>query len=154
MVALRHTTPNARPLLTAIAVAGIWLLLSTAAAHASVKFEDTSANNNMQVAQQSAKTDLVKLGRKTSRRKGCASCHSFDGKRKPGPTWKGLYGSNRRLTNGKEVVADDAYLRRAILEPRAEVVKGFPAKLMPINLRKKLSDKQLDAIIHFINTLN
>ena len=52
------------------------------------------------------------------------------------------------------MVADDAYLRRAILEPRVQVVKGFPAKLMPINLRKKLSDKQLDAIIHFIKTLN
>lgn len=140
-------------LLTLLVVTGAWLLDPSAVARAGERIRDLPANNNLQIAQQLASTDVIKLGRKTSFRKGCASCHSFNGKRMAGPTWKGLYNSNRRFTDGKEAVADEAYIRRAILKPRDEVVASFPANLMPLNLGEKLSDNQLDAIIQFIKSL-
>jgi cytochrome c oxidase subunit 2 len=43
-------------------------------------------------AQETVDVDLVKRGVKLARRSGCATCHSLDGSRRPGPTWKGLYG--------------------------------------------------------------
>jgi cytochrome c oxidase subunit II len=58
----------------------------------------------------------------------CTSCHSLDGSKIVGPSFKGLYGSQRVvLCNGaeKSVLADTSYIRRAILEPDYEVVKGF-----------------------------
>lgn len=100
-----------------------------------------------------ANADAIKLSSRIYRRKGCASCHSLDGKRRPGPTWKGLYGSTRELTTGQVVIADDEYLRRAILKPRSQVVKGFPRSLMPKDLRTKLSDEQIEAIIELIKSV-
>ena len=97
--------------------------------------------------------DAMKLSSRIYRRKGCATCHSLDGKRRPGPTWKGLYGSTRELTTGQVVIADDEYLRRAILKPRSQVVKGFPRSLMPKDLRRKLSDEQIEAIIELIKSV-
>ncbi len=43
-------------------------------------------------AQETVDADLVKRGAKLARRSGCATCHSLDGSRRPGPTWKGLTG--------------------------------------------------------------
>jgi cytochrome c1 len=80
---------------------------------------------------------------------GCASCHSTDGARAEGPTWQGLYGSTVTLADGSTVVADDAYLRRAITDPGAEIVSGFQDG-MPA---KAVTDAQVDQLIAFIKTL-
>lgn len=78
-----------------------------------------------------AATDILERGREVATRRGCIACHSLDGKPGVGPTFKGLYGAERVLTDGRHVVADDAYLSRAIVEPNADVVAGFPAA-MPV----------------------
>ena len=133
---------------------GAMLFISVPSAYAndpdpSKSFEDYPSM--IMLAQ--ANTDVVKLGAKTARRKGCAACHSLDGTRRPGPTWKGLYGSQRKLVTGQVVEADDEYIRKAILKPRSEVVKGWPRSLMPKDLRRKLSDKQIEAIIELIKSV-
>ena len=101
-------------------------------------------------AQETVDADLVKRGAKLARRSGCATCHSLDGSRRPGPTWKGLYGKKRALANGQEVVADEAYLRRAILKPDAEIAQGFPKGMMPKDFARKLSEEELRLIIELI----
>ena len=101
-------------------------------------------------AQETVDVDLVKRGAKLARRSGCATCHSLDGSRRPGPTWKGLYGQMRALANGQEVVADEAYLRRAIVNPNAEIAQGFPKGMMPEDFTRKLSEEKLRAIIALI----
>ncbi len=66
--------------------------------------------------------------------RGCAACHSFDGSARPGPTYLGLVGKTRKvLTQDKprEVVADEAYIRRSILEPNHDIVEGFMPGAMP-----------------------
>jgi cytochrome c1 len=80
---------------------------------------------------------------------GCASCHTTDGSRAEGPTWQGLYGSTVTLADGSTVVADDAYLRRAITDPSAEIVAGFQDGMPP----KPVTDAQLDQLIAFLKTL-
>lgn len=104
-------------------------------------------------AQETVDSDLVKRGAKLARRSGCATCHSLDGSRRPGPTWKGLYGKKRALANGQEVVADEAYLRRAILKPDAEIAQGFPKGMMPKDFARKLSEEELRLIIELIQSV-
>jgi cytochrome c oxidase subunit 2 len=103
--------------------------------------------------QETVDVDLVKRGAKLARRSGCATCHSLDGSRRPGPTWKGLYGQKRALANGQEVVADEAYLRRAIVNPDAEIAQGFPKGMMPKDFARKLSEEELRRIIELIQSV-
>ncbi|MCB1039312.1 MAG: cytochrome c [Acidimicrobiales bacterium] len=80
---------------------------------------------------------------------GCSSCHTTDGQRSEGPTWKGLAGSTVTLADGSTVVADDAYLRRAITDPAADVVTGYTASMPTI----EVTDAQLAALVAFIDSL-
>jgi cytochrome c oxidase subunit 2 len=86
--------------------------------------------------------------------KGCAACHSLDGTAKVGPTLKGVYGRKETVvTEGKEreITADETYLRRSLLEPQADVVKGFPP-IMP-SQKGALKDTEIDAIILYLKDL-
>jgi cytochrome c oxidase subunit II len=83
---------------------------------------------------------------------GCLLCHSTDGSPGSGPTFKGLAGSNRPLTTGEFVRADDAYLRRAIVDPSAEVVAGFE-DLMPSDFGDRLAEDEIDDLVAFIKSL-
>ncbi|MEK9657894.1 MAG: cytochrome c oxidase subunit II [bacterium] len=94
---------------------------------------------------------LSELGAKLYTKNACNTCHSIDGSRVVGPTWKGLYGKVRKMTDGRDVEADDNYLHRSIVEPHAEIVEGYPA-VMP-SYSGLLNDRQIAAIIEYIKTL-
>jgi cytochrome c oxidase subunit 2 len=81
---------------------------------------------------------------------GCGGCHSIDGSKLTGPTWRGLFGSPVKLSDGKTVTADEAYLIESINDPNAKVVQGFPANVMP---KFNLTDAQIQAIAAYIETL-
>lgn len=91
-------------------------------------------------------------GKAAASDEGCTSCHTSDGSRSSGPSWKGLAGSTVTLDDGTEVTADDAYLRTAILDARSQVVKGFP-NIMP-NYEGQLTDAQVDDIIAYLHDLS
>jgi mono/diheme cytochrome c family protein len=95
-------------------------------------------------------------GKKLASLMGCAACHSTDGTLigKVGPTWKGLYGTERTFTKGEPAVADDDYLRQSMLEPTAKTVKGFDKSDagMP-SYAGVLTDDQIRSLILFIQTL-
>lgn len=91
-------------------------------------------------------------GMKILEKKGCLGCHSTDGTKKIGPTFKGLYGSKVVvLTKGQErtVIADDEYLKKSILQPAADVVKGYQ-NIMPA---LPVSPEELDAIVEYLESL-
>ncbi len=81
---------------------------------------------------------------------GCGGCHSIDGTRLTGPTWRGLFGSQVKLSDGSTVTADEAYITRSIMDPNAQIVLGFPAGIMP---KFNLTDAQVKAIVAYIETL-
>jgi len=84
--------------------------------------------------------------------KGCFACHSTDGSTKVGPTFKGLYGKKVAvLTGGKErtVVADEAYIKESILEPNADIAKGY----QPIMPKISMTDEELSALVDYIKSL-
>jgi cytochrome c oxidase subunit 2 len=102
--------------------------------------------------------DVTKLGEYYTSKGGCAGCHSIDGSAGTGPTWKGLYGKERQFADGSSATADDNYIRMSVLEPQKQVVSGYPAAGMPVNLHKAFGkgkeEAGLAAIIEYIKTLN
>jgi cytochrome c oxidase subunit 2 len=82
----------------------------------------------------------------------CKACHSVDGSKGVGPTWRGLYEIERPLSDGTKVVADEAYLLQSILDPGSQVVEGFAP--MVFNAEAVgLTDADLADIVEFIKTL-
>ncbi len=51
------------------------------------------------------------------------------------------------------MVADEAYLRRSIIAPDAEIAQGFPAGMMPKDFGRKLSEEKIHAIIELIKSV-
>lgn len=74
---------------------------------------------------------LVARGKLLYEEDACSGCHSLDGTTGAGPTWKGLAGSKVTLANGQTVTADAGYLTRSIVDPNAQIVKGFHGGIMP-----------------------
>jgi len=83
---------------------------------------------------------------------GCLGCHSEDGTTKVGPTFKGIWGrSVTVVTTGavRTIPVDEAYLRRSIREPGADVVKGFPPIMPPFSLK----EEELKPIVDYLKGL-
>ncbi|QEM69293.1 cytochrome c oxidase subunit II [Geobacter sp. FeAm09] len=92
-------------------------------------------------------------GRKLAQEKGCLVCHSLDGSRGVGPTFKGLFGARVTVLKGRAkstVTADEGYLRESIRQPGAAVVEGFQP-VMPAD--PGLSDDEVTALVEFIEGL-
>lgn len=82
---------------------------------------------------------------------GCIGCHYVGSK--TAAAFNGLYNSERLLTNETIVIADEAYLRESILEPRAKVPDGYARGIHPSDYRVRLSDQQVDYLIDYIISL-
>ncbi|MBI5740299.1 MAG: cytochrome c oxidase subunit II [Nitrospirae bacterium] len=94
--------------------------------------------------------DALKLMEK----KGCLVCHTTDGAKAVGPSFKGIFGKKETvITGGKErtVVVDKEYLRKSILSPGEDVVKGYPPVMPP--QEGLLSDEEIEIIINHIKGL-
>jgi len=110
------------------------------------------------VATVAAVKPTVEEGERLYQMFGCMACHSTDGTLvgKVGPSWKGLFGSERDIAKGMKgkVKADEAYLRESILNPSAKVVKGFEKfdTGMPI-YAGILNDSQIESLILYIKSL-
>jgi cytochrome c1 len=72
----------------------------------------------------------VAAGKRASARFSCEGCHTTDGTKSTGPTWKGLAGSRVVQNDGTTVIATDAYLIRVITDPSTLKVKGYDSGVM------------------------
>lgn len=95
--------------------------------------------------------DMVQQGIEAAARAGCFACHTVDGQPHIGPTWAGLYGSERTLINGPPVVANEAYLTGSMMDPMAQLVSGFPP-IMP-TYQGVLTASEVGAILELIRSL-
>lgn len=108
------------------------------------------AEYNDFINQRSAtKLTPMELGQKLYAEKACQGCHSLDGSKIIGPTFKGLFGKNRDFNDGTNQVADENYLKESILNSNKKIVSGYPKGQMPA-FEGQLSDDELDALITFI----
>ena len=105
-----------------------------------------------QKAAAAAVTEGPEAGRAAAQSLGCFACHTVDGSKLVGPTWRGLYGSQVKLADGTTVTADDNYIKQSILEPSSQVVFGFSP--MSFNAEAVgVTDQQIKNIIEYLKTL-
>lgn len=98
-----------------------------------------------------AEDGLVSQGRDLATSLGCIACHSIDGTPMVGPTWQGVFGTERALDDGTTVVADEAYMEESIRDPNAKVVEGFYPSMLPTY--SGLSAEEMAALIAYLKTL-
>lgn len=97
----------------------------------------------------------VEAGLQVLTANGCIACHSLDGTRLVGPSFKGLYGADREviLADGtkKTVMADAEYLKKSIYDPNSEVVDTYP-KVM-ISYKETINEEQLKQINAYLESI-
>ena len=90
-------------------------------------------------------------GRVLVERKGCLVCHTTDGTRLTGPSFKGLIGRQSIFADGTSGIVDAEYVRRSILEPNTQVVEGYEPVMTPF--AGLIRDEEIDAIIVYFESL-
>lgn len=90
----------------------------------------------------------VAAGEKLYKAKGCNACHSVDGSKIVGPTFKGLWGKTEK-TSGGEVTVDLAYLTESILQPMAKITEGYPPAMPP----QQLNELEIKSVALYIESL-
>jgi cytochrome c oxidase subunit II len=95
--------------------------------------------------------DAIADGRAVYEHLGCNACHTIDGTARVGPSWKGIWGTEVGLADGRTSVVDAAYVRRSVLTPQADVVQGFPP-VMP-TFAGNITDAQIAGVVAFIQSL-
>jgi len=95
---------------------------------------------------------LAQRGRIMAIQKGCARCHSVDGSRATGPTWRNLYGSWEVLEGGQRVFVDEAYITRSMMEPGRDIVAGFP-NVMP-SFMGLVAPGEVSALVAYMRSLS
>jgi cytochrome c oxidase subunit 2 len=97
------------------------------------------------------RTSLLEQGRRLASEYGCFKCHTVDGTQHIGPSWLDLYRKRERLTTGKTVLADEAYLTRSMMDPGADIVAGYQ-NIMP-TYQGQVSEEQILQLIAYIQSL-
>jgi cytochrome c oxidase subunit 2 len=95
---------------------------------------------------------LAEQGKALVEKSGCLGCHALEGKEKIGPNLGQGFGRKVLLADGTSVTADEEYLRESIYDPKAKVVKGYPA-VMP-TFKGSLSPDDVGAIIAYLRSLS
>jgi cytochrome c oxidase subunit 2 len=94
----------------------------------------------------------TKVGSALSAARGCYQCHSVDGSKNTGPTWKDMFGKQGKSSDGTPYTADENYIRESILYPQKHIVEGFGGA-MPSYLGK-ISDREINAIINYQKSIS
>jgi cytochrome c oxidase subunit 2 len=89
-------------------------------------------------------SDEAEIGSVLVESLGCVACHGAPNG--VGPSWDGVWGTVRNLSDGSTVVFDGAYVRASISRPEEQTVKGFDLVMPAFSL----DEADLDAIVAFL----
>ncbi len=92
---------------------------------------------------------LAAQGFELFRRKGCSGCHVNSTVH--APDLAGIFGRTIHLSDGRTLLADEAYLRDSILLPGKHVVAGY-ADVMP-SFQGVLSEGDLLDLVGYLKSL-
>ena len=94
---------------------------------------------------------LAQNGERLFASMGCNACHSGNAAAR-GPSLAGVFGSKLQLTNGSQVLVNEAYLRDAILNPSQHVTSGY-APIMP-TYQGQISEDGLIDLVEYLKQLS
>lgn len=89
---------------------------------------------------------MSEAGQKVFHRLACATCHARDG-----PPLQGLYRRRVPLSDGSVVLADEAYIRRSIIDPAAQIVRGYEP-IMP-TFAGNATEEEILQLIAYVRSL-
>jgi cytochrome c oxidase subunit 2 len=110
----------------------------------------TPADYKKWLEQSNSGQSLAQNGERLFASMGCNSCHNGTAAAR-GPSLAGVYGSRLTLTDGRQILVDDAYLRNSILNPSEHVTAGF-APIMP-TYQGQISEDGLIDLVEFIKNM-
>ncbi len=84
----------------------------------------------------------AKAGKAVFTAQGCGSCHTYKAAGSTGKVGPDL----DTALQGK----DTAFISQSIIDPNAEIAKGFSPNIMPQTYASQLSDKQLADLVAFL----
>jgi cytochrome c oxidase subunit 2 len=94
---------------------------------------------------------LAAEGEALFRSLGCSGCHAT-GSPVHAPDLYGLFGRQVHLSDGRTVVADEAYLRDSILLPGRDIVAGFE-NIMP-SFQGQVDEEQMLKLLTYLKSLS
>jgi cytochrome c oxidase subunit II len=102
------------------------------------------------LTEQGLHESIAEQGAQVFRAHGCSGCHG-ENSTVHAPSLVGLYGTLVHLQDGSVRLADEAYLRDCILNPRSFTVAGYPP-IMP-DFSGQLGEDDLLKVIAYIKSL-
>jgi len=99
--------------------------------------------------------DNVHPGSEIINANACTACHSIDGTRLVGSSFKDLWGAKKIVIVGgkeKEITVNEEYIKKSIYDPDAEIVQGFNKGLMR-SYTGVISEEDADKIVEYLKTL-
>jgi len=84
---------------------------------------------------------------------GCTACHSLDGSRLVGPSFKGLYGRTENVMTdniARRITVDSEYIRKSIIDPMSDITEGYPPVMIT---QPNISEEDVDDMIDLIKGL-
>ena len=117
------------------------------------EFDSWYTDTTLQVA--AAVDTPTAAGKRIMTNIGCFACHTIDGSKLVGPSFKGFYGTMTSIENGRDVIqviADDEYIKNSIYDPGAQITEGYSKGLMQ-SYTGQLEDDDIALIIEYLKTL-
>lgn len=125
--------------------------LASLKAEAKERIEAQKAEDEAREAASGGAEITAARGKQLAQENACTTCHSTDGSKLTGPTWKNLYGHEVELESGETVTADEAYLEESIVNSQAKVTKGFQPVMPNFDY---LPSSDVKSIVAYIKTLS
>ncbi len=97
-----------------------------------------------------ANPNPVAAGEKLFADKACITCHLGNGKGRA-PSLNGVFGAKVLLADGSTVIADEAYIRESVLDPKAKIVAGYQP-LMP-TFQGQMTEEEILSLTAYIKSL-
>lgn len=97
------------------------------------------------------RTPLAERGFQLYRELGCSGCHE-PGSTVAAPPLRGLFGHEVRLADSQTTIADESYLRNAILHPALQVVAGY-RDIMP-SYEGQLGEEDVVALVAWLGEVS
>ncbi len=99
---------------------------------------------------ESGDVNPASAGEKLFTQLACVTCHIANGTGRA-PSLNGVYGARVLLADGTSVVADEAYIRESILQPKAKIVAGYQP-VMP-TFQGLVTEEQILNLTAYIKSL-